>query len=349
MVQHDQRLGRGDQRLRRPGRGRRAGLQHDLGAVPRQPRRIAHQELARGEDPAGVGCVHAEPRGWLGQDGPPEQRPERDEGERARRRPRPDRDHAPAAREALEERVQRGRRGVGVGLGPDRRPVAAGGAVDGLPFGHERLVERRVEVRRPGRRAERRLHRTSSRVAARRRRRPPWRASAVPRRRARTGRTCRPASIVWFAPVPRSRGGRSAVSRIERRPRLRGLDDRGEQLGDGGAARGDDGCRDAARLRDPEGEERARALVQVDVDQQAVIARARERERGRSRPRREAHVADAAGHERVDRRRGARQGRRRPDPCVTSPGSAAPAAPCPAARARRPSPDRRPRGRARSR
>ncbi len=120
--------------------------------------------------------------------------------------------------------------------------------------------------------------------------------------------------MVWFAPTPRSSGGRSAVSRMSGDPRHRGLDDRREELGRRGAARAGDRDRLPGRLRQAEPEESRRALVQVHVDVDPPITVQRKGDRGRARAGRDARVLEAdssqARHERAACRRARRRLRR---------------------------------------
>ena len=89
--------------------------------------------------------------------------------------------------------------------------------------------------------------------------------------------------------------------------RLRRLDDRGQELRGGGAARARERDRAAGGAGDAGREERARALVQMHVQVDVGVARQREGERRRARAGREACVAHAAGDEPVDERPRARE------------------------------------------
>ena len=147
-----------------------------------------------------------------------------------------------------------------------------------IGFGDQRLVELAVEVDRavrgPGRRRGRRVGRRRCRSA---------KLAASPKSRTW--------SVVWLAPVPRSRAGRSAVSATRGTPAW--------------AASSTAGCRFAAAVRDvvttaagrreplamPEREEAGGALVDPGVQRDPVVgARARRRAgrcatRGRARRR----------------------------------------------------------------
>ena len=80
-------------------------------------------------------------------------------------------------------------------------------------------------------------------------------------------------SIVWPAPIPRSSGGRSAVSTISGSRRLVGLADRRVVVGGRRARGAEQRHRRAARLRRAEGEEGRRALVDDHASPRSPAAR----------------------------------------------------------------------------
>ena len=215
--------------------GRRgAELDHDLGAVGLRPTRSRSAPVR----PRGRRSGRRDPEMRFGDDRPAQHlRPDMvDPGELHG----PSADHDRAARARTPDRpADRSRRGRGRppgGAAIRTAPSLAAGiatpsvGVSGSSNGQFRCTG-------PGRVGGHRLERFAGGLAP-----PcllPW------RRRARGGRGgpdvlpeeagC---TIVWFAPVPRTLGGRSAVRSDQRHPRLRCLDDRGKELGRRRAARG---------------------------------------------------------------------------------------------------------------
>jgi hypothetical protein len=168
---------------------------------------------------------------------------------------------------------------------PSSRPPAA------RDLGRERLVDRAVDMDGSGldassRRREPGPPREVSTASRATDAHPSRSSSLVGTGASRCARPYLPYSstwsIVWFAPVPRRRGGRSGGQQDQRHAGLRGLDDGGEELGRCGAARARDGDRFAQRLRQPQREERARSLVEVHVRGHARMPVERQRQRRRT-------------------------------------------------------------------
>ena len=91
-------------------------------------------------------------------------------------------------------------------------------------------------------------------------------------------------SVVWLAPVPRSRSGRSALTTTTPTPCVVRLHDRRQQVADGRARRRDDGDRSARPGRQTEREEARRPLVDAHVQAQVAVAGRPRRARGRRGP-----------------------------------------------------------------
>ena len=133
--------------------------------------------------------------------------------------------------------------------------------------------------------------------------------------------------MVWFAPVSRSSGGRSAVIATAARRRT-GPRYSGAEVRRGRAAGGDDRHRPAATWR-AQRQEAGAALVDPYVQPQptgGVSGRGRERERGAAAAGREHDVGDAAAHELIDEDHALRGGGVHPailPPAATPPRSTA--------------------------
>ena len=114
--------------------------------------------------------------------------------------------------------------------------------------------------------------------------------------------------MVWLAPVPRSRGGRSAVSTTSGTRACEASTTAGQNsaaavpLVQAIATGGTHG------LGDPQRGERARTFVEMHVHLDPVVPSERKRDRRGARPGRDACVPDPAQDELIDQERGARQG-----------------------------------------